>query len=78
MIHEPRTPVPVIIFGGFCNWSVSCALLIQERMTVVEALVVGRVVDCRDPWNLSEVLRPEFIARPLFLLGRLAGSREQR
>ena len=20
MIHEPPAPVPVIIFGGFCNW----------------------------------------------------------
>ena len=78
MIHEPRAPVPVIIFGGFFNWSVSCALFIQERMIVVEALVVGRGVDCREPWNLSEVLCPEFIDRPLFLLGRLAGSREQR
>ena len=47
-------------------------------MTFVEALVVGRGVDCREPSNLSEVLRPEFIARPLFLLERLAGSREQR
>ena len=46
-------------------------------MIVVGALVVGRGVDCREPWNLSEVLRSEFIACPLFLLGRLTGSREQ-
>ena len=71
MVGDPQAPVSVIIFGGFCIWSVSCALFIQEGMIVVEALVVGRGLDCREPWNLSEVLRPEFIARPLFLLKRL-------
>ena len=25
--HEPPTNVPVIIFAGFCNWSVRCAVL---------------------------------------------------
>ena len=50
----------------------------HDSWSVVEALVVGRGVDCREPWNLSEVLSPEFIARPLFLLGRMAGSRERR
>ena len=24
---EPPATVPVIIFGGFCNWSVCCAVL---------------------------------------------------
>ena len=27
MGRESAAPVPVIIFGGFCNWSVSCAVL---------------------------------------------------
>ena len=27
VIHEPPAPVPVIIFGGFCNRLVSCAVL---------------------------------------------------
>ena len=70
--------VLITVYCGFCNWSVRFAFFIQERMIVVEAFVVGLGFDCRGPWNLSEVLRPEFIARPLFVLGCQAGSREQR